>query len=196
MGAGASVQGVGGSFGPESNYTNTQEEKGERKFCYEESCLFPENPRYSVDMHGGVYDNEIRYNPVVSTNACGYRVVNLANRDGTRTVWYVHRMVGLTFLDQPEGCDEIDHIDGDRSNPDVTNLRWCNRSSQCANRTVLRTRKDGLPRGVYRDYKRYAVRIRVGNKFGWFGSYPTIGEAADAASRKRKELFGEFARDV
>lgn len=36
----------------------------------------------------------------------------------------VNRLVALSFLDNPKHCSDVDHIDGDRKNNNITNLRW------------------------------------------------------------------------
>ena len=36
----------------------------------------------------------------------------------------VHRLIAQTFLPNPDGLPEVDHIDKDRTNNHVTNLRW------------------------------------------------------------------------
>lgn len=33
-----------------------------------------------------------------------------------------------SFIDNPNGYREVNHIDGDKSNNDYTNLEWCDRS--------------------------------------------------------------------
>lgn len=43
---------------------------------------------------------------------------------GRNNTWYVHRVVALHFLDNPFGLEQIDHIDGNRSNNFASNLRW------------------------------------------------------------------------
>lgn len=47
-------------------------------------------------------------------------------KDGTRKDFLVHRLVAEVFCDKVEGKDIINHIDGNPSNNDYTNLEWCN----------------------------------------------------------------------
>lgn len=53
----------------------------------------------------------------------------------------VGRILALTFLGDPPSSDcTVDHIDQDRGNDCVENLRWATRSVQCANRATCRPR--------------------------------------------------------
>lgn len=45
----------------------------------------------------------------------------------------VHRLIGLTFIPNPENKPEIDHIDGNPSNNRVDNLRWATRIENANN---------------------------------------------------------------
>lgn len=53
----------------------------------------------------------------------GYHRVGLY-RDGKSTVYSVHRLVAEAFIPNPENKPFVDHIDTDRSNNRVDNLRW------------------------------------------------------------------------
>ena len=54
----------------------------------------------------------------------GYRVVSLC-RNGTPNRWFVHRLVATAFLDNPKGKTQVNHIDFNKSNNNVSNLEWC-----------------------------------------------------------------------
>lgn len=58
-------------------------------------------------------------------NGRGYRKVTLTN-NGTQTQMYVHRLVSELFIDNPNGYDQVNHKDGNKSNNRVENLEWSN----------------------------------------------------------------------
>lgn len=49
----------------------------------------------------------------------GYRRVSIKCK-----TYYVHRLVAETFIPNPDNKPSIDHIDRNRANNDVSNLRW------------------------------------------------------------------------
>lgn len=77
-----------------------------------------------------------------SKKANGYLRVAINNRQ-----YLVHRLVAETFIPNPENKPEIDHIDRNRANNKVENLRWVTRSENCLNRKhkckILTTTKEG-----------------------------------------------------
>ena len=56
-------------------------------------------------------------------NAYGYPVVSL-HKDGVARTVTVHRLVAAAFLPNPDGKRCVDHINGDRADNRVENLRW------------------------------------------------------------------------
>ena len=62
----------------------------------------------------------------------GYRTVRLADREGNHRQFYVHRLIYTVFVGEIEGY-EIDHIDGNRSNNNLNNLRAVTHTENCKN---------------------------------------------------------------
>lgn len=54
----------------------------------------------------------------------GYYRVNLS-RDGYQRGFYVHRLVAMFFVDNPDNKPCVNHKDGDKANNHYTNLEWC-----------------------------------------------------------------------
>lgn len=57
----------------------------------------------------------------------GYKRVWLTI-NGKRERYSVHRLVALCFIPNPDKKLEVNHIDGNKLNNDVSNLEWCTRS--------------------------------------------------------------------
>jgi len=61
------------------------------------------------------------------TNRHGYHNVQLYN-NGESKALKVHRIVALAFIEKKQERLEVNHIDGVKTNNNVSNLEWCNRS--------------------------------------------------------------------
>lgn len=60
--------------------------------------------------------------PTIKNN--GYLYIDLwANNKRRRE--YIHRIVAMAWIDNPNGYTQIDHRDGNRVNNSIENLRWC-----------------------------------------------------------------------
>ena len=61
---------------------------------------------------------------------------------------YVHRLVALAFIDNPDNKPTIDHIDRDKNNNCVENLRWATQSEQEYNKNPNRKKPGPKPKGL------------------------------------------------
>lgn len=59
-------------------------------------------------------------------NKLGY-VQIILNKENKKSSRRVHRLVAQAFIENPNKYEEINHIDGNKLNNNVTNLEWCNR---------------------------------------------------------------------
>lgn len=80
--------------------------------------------RYYVSSDGRVLGANGLLKPVRSKD--GYLRCNIA-QDGKFRLWLVHRLVAEAFIPNPDNKPEVNHIDGDKSNNNVSNLEWVTR---------------------------------------------------------------------
>lgn len=121
----------------------------------------------------------------------GYHRLNMMHPDLGRTTFLIHRLVMLTFFGEtPEG-HSIDHIDRNKINNSISNLRFVT-SPQNGWNSVGRTGSSGYV-GVAKSGRKWIARISVGNKRLNLGRFECAADAADARDRKAIELHGEYA---
>jgi hypothetical protein len=65
----------------------------------------------------------------------GYYIVDLT-KDGKHHKKKVHRLVGIQFIPNPNNLPCIDHIDRNRQNNSLENLRWVNNITNLQNLIV------------------------------------------------------------
>lgn len=54
----------------------------------------------------------------------GYRCFSVY-KEGKKTNYLVHRAVAVLFIPNDKNLDEVNHIDGNKENNDISNLEWC-----------------------------------------------------------------------
>ena len=122
-------------------------------------------PRYEVSDTGEVYrDGEyLKAHPrgkLTKVNDSRYMAVNIQTIDeesGKKrySKEYVHRLVAEAFIPNPENLSDVDHIDCNKSNNHVSNLRWVSREENMA--------RNRLPEGTIRKRKSYYIADGEGN---------------------------------
>lgn len=79
-----------------------------------------------------------------TTDRQGYLNVYLC-KGGVSKRYRVHRLVALAFIPNPDKLSQVNHLDGDKSNPQRYNLEWTNNSGNQlhASKTGLTTHHKG-----------------------------------------------------
>lgn len=79
---------------------------------------------YKVSNLGNVYSYYVNRNLKGGYTLDGYRYVAL-RKDNVRKNKFVHRLVGIAFIDNPDNLPLINHKDENPKNNRVDNLEWC-----------------------------------------------------------------------
>jgi hypothetical protein len=81
------------------------------------------SPGYSVNEEGIVINNVTGKMMAAHYHKDGYRKLVLPI-DGQQKHQFVHRLVAIAFLPNPENKPMVNHIDGVRDNNHLSNLEW------------------------------------------------------------------------
>lgn len=118
----------------------------------------------------------------------GYRYIQ-RTREGKRQNYFIHRCVAEAFIPNPENKPCVDHIDNNKTNNYVNNLRWCTQGDNCKNQ---KQKISGKKNGVRFDEARqkWEASIRVNNQNKFLGYFLTYDEAK--AARETAEGGNDF----
>ena len=119
---------------------------------------------YSISNWGNVRNDKSRRIKRVTTSADGYLMTSLSE-DGEAHGFGVHRLIAIAFIPNPENKTHVDHIDTNRLNNKLDNLRWATNSENMMN-SKIRTNNTSGSKGVYFDKssKKWRVQITVNGK--------------------------------
>ena len=128
------------------------------------SCIIPDFENYTIYENGDVYSKKRqggggKLKPYISK--VGYWNVSFTKDSITRSE-RVHRLLGICFIPNPDNLPIIDHIDRNKLNNDLSNLRWV--SVQENNKNCDKYEN---PKGYLREYwewskpnQKYYFRVR------------------------------------
>ncbi len=101
-----------------------------------------DDDRYEVSDEGEIRNVETG-RVLKQRDSNGYRTCYIT-RDGRTSCYMVHRVVAKAFIPMIEGKNVVDHIDRDKTNNTVQNLRWTDTSQNNRNRSRFHSKTDGL----------------------------------------------------
>ena len=131
-------------------------------------------PNYLVTSHGRVlslkdnHGNDRVKELKPQKFRIGYMYVNLY-KNGKMNSKTVHRLVAQAFIPNPENKTEVNHIDEDKTNNQVSNLEWMsakeNRNhgtrNERAGKAISKTNGDGRRKGINNPRARAVVGFKI-----------------------------------
>ncbi len=133
---------------------------------------------YKISNYGEVYSVRLQRLLKEWSSNEGYRKVDL-NKNGERTHFLVHRLVGESFVPNPDKLPCINHKDENPKNNRYDNLEWCTYKYNCNygghNKRISESKKGCIPwnKGLTKTDKRVASYIRYGKENHNYGRVPS-----------------------
>ena len=133
-----------------------------------ESKVIDNFENYIIHSNGTVYGKKNNKLVTQYVNKKGYMTVMLYRGKEKRKNWKVHRLVAEAFISNDECKLCVDHIDRNKRNNDISNLRWATHSENNNNKGMYKSNKSGHTNISYDKTKKkwtYAKRPHTDKKF-------------------------------
>lgn len=85
--------------------------------------------KYWISFDGMIYNEKTNKFLKHQTSRNKYLNVELT-KGNKRYTMMVHRLIALAFIPNPNNYEFIDHIDRNKRNNDINNLRWVNKQQR------------------------------------------------------------------
>jgi len=146
-------------------------------------------PNYKINKKGEIF-SKLR-NRLLSVNICKYRRIILRNNKKSYTMC-IHRLLGLQYLDNPDNLPCIDHINRNKLDNSLSNLRWVSYNTNAKNKSSKKNATScyvGVRKTNNNKKNPYRAETQHHHKKYNIGYYPTELEAYNAYKKFNLDNF-------
>ena len=136
---------------------------------------------YEIDREGNVWSKLTKKFLKPELINSGYLSIRLYEK-GKTTRFLLHRLLALQFIDNPDNLACVDHIDRNKLNNSLDNLRWVSYSQNCRNKNSIKGYS------FNKRCNKYRASYCLNYKHIHIGFYDTEQEARDAYLNAIKDL--------
>jgi hypothetical protein len=149
-------------------------------------------PNYEVDTDGNVWNRVSGKRLIPVDNGKGYEIVGL-HKDNKKYNQKIHRLVAKAFIKNPKNKEQVDHINNNRTDNSVYNLRWATRQENGFNSSMSSNNTSGV-KGVcyHKRVKKWQAFIKINGKLKFIGYYDEMEDATEARKLEAQRLFGKY----
>ena len=151
-------------------------------------------PNYCVSNLGNI--KYIKTNTILKQrfDKYGYKRVNLYDKNRKILTKRTHRLVIEAFKENVENKLCVDHIDNNRENNNICNLRYATHQENTRNSKIRKNSTSGIKGITYhKASNKWQARITIDGLEIHLGLFGNIEDAKLARVNKVKQVFGEFA---
>jgi len=147
---------------------------------------------YKICKNGDVisckFNKEKILKPCINNH--GYLYVGLYKKNKKFKIFKIHRLIGLYFIENPNNYQIVDHINQNRTDNRIENLRWVTKSGNQRN-----SKNQGkCMKGVYfnKEKNKFQAQIQIDYKHKYLGRFDTELEAHQAYMKAYNEVMEKF----
>jgi len=145
---------------------------------------------YKICKNGDIISCKFNKEKILKPyNNHGYLHVSL-HKNNKRKNLKIHRLIALHFIENPNNYDCVDHINQNKTDNRIENLRWITKSGNMRNKKNTGMYLKGVT--FHKKLNKFMARITIDYKEKYLGCFDTELEAHEAYMKEYNELMEKF----
>jgi len=116
-------------------------------------------PNYLIYPDGKIFNKKRKIFMKSNPDSTGYVRIGLSNSEGLKP-FLIHRLIAIHYIPNPENKPAVDHIDRNKQNNDLSNLRWATNSENQQNVGIRKDNTTGFKNISYTKRGYWLVQYR------------------------------------